>query len=111
MAQQAPQKDAMDVLQAWVDDYNARAQPAIPLGSAGEAGGAQLRLRYSPAAGEGSIFHMVAVSRNGRPAILVRRFDRPRPETPPPERLWASDLRNRAPESKSERFDPRGSEN
>ena len=42
MAGEAPQKDAMDVLQAWVDEYNARARPAIPLGSAGEAGGAQL---------------------------------------------------------------------
>jgi len=87
MAQQAPQKDAMDVLQAWVDDYNARAQPAIPLGS---AGGAQLRLRYSPAAGEVSIFHMVAVSRNGRPAILVRRFDGPTPDTAVQAGLWAS---------------------
>src|SRR3989442_13300536 len=80
MAQQAPQKDAMDVLQAWVDDYNARAQPAIPLGSAGEAGGGQLRLRYSPAAGEGVIFHMVAVSRKGRPAVLVGRVDGATPE-------------------------------
>src|SRR6266705_779555 len=90
MAQQAPQKDAMDVLQAWVDDYNARAQPAIPLGSAGEAGGAQLRLRYSLAAGEVSIFHMVAVRRNGRPAILVRRFDGPTPDTAVQAGLWAS---------------------
>ncbi len=90
MAQQAPQKDAMDVLQAWVDDYNARAQPAIPLGSAGEAGGAQLRLRYSPAAGEVSIFHMVAVRRNGRSAILVRRFDGPTPDTAVQAGLWAS---------------------
>src|SRR5256885_2216404 len=30
------QKDAMDVLQAWVDDYNGRARPTIRLGSAGE---------------------------------------------------------------------------
>src|SRR3989442_2134896 len=96
MAQQAPQKDAMDVLQAWVDDYNARAQPAIPLGSAGEAGGAQLRLRYSPAAGEGSIFHMVAVGRNGRPAILVRRVDGPTPHTAAEARLLARiELRRR----------------
>src|SRR2546428_11810938 len=87
MAQQAPQKDAMDVLQAWVDDYNAHAQPAIPLGSAGEAGGAQLRLRDSPAAGEGSIFHMVAVRRNGRPAILVRRVDGPTPRPARPTRI------------------------
>ena len=35
MTEQAPQKDAMDVLQAWVDDYNARARPGIRLGSAG----------------------------------------------------------------------------
>jgi hypothetical protein len=90
MAQQAPQKDAMDVLQAWVDDYNARAHPAIRLGSAGEAGGAQLRLRYSPAEGEVSILHMVAVGRDGRPAILVRRFDGPTAETAVQAGLWAS---------------------
>src|SRR2546426_12005159 len=89
MAQQAPQKDAMDVLQAWVDDYNARAQPAIPLGSAGEAGGAQLRLRDSPPAGGGAIFHMVAVGRNGRPPILVRRVDGATPPTVVPAGLWA----------------------
>src|SRR2546430_10125376 len=66
MTGQAPQKDAMDVLQAWVDDFNARAGPAIRLGSAGEAGGAQLRLRYSPADGQISILHLVAVERAGR---------------------------------------------
>src|SRR2546426_5013244 len=77
MADQGPQKDAMDVLQAWVDDFNARARPAIPLGSKGEAGGAQLRLKYSPADNTVSILHMVAVNRNGRPAILVQRFEGP----------------------------------
>src|SRR5207253_9532321 len=80
MTEQAPQKDAMDVLQAWVDDFNARAGPAIRLGSAGEAGGAQLRLRYSPADGQISILHLAAVERAGRAAILVRRFDGPTPE-------------------------------
>src|SRR2546428_186539 len=79
--EQQRQKDAMDVLQAWVDDYNARAGPGIRVGSAGEAGGAQLRLRYSPSEGQVSIFHMVAVSRNGRAAILVQRFDGPTAET------------------------------
>src|SRR5438270_13949583 len=83
MTEQAPQKDAMDVLQAWVDDFNARAGPAIRLGSAGEAGGAQLRLRYSPADGQISILHLVAVERAGRAAIPVRRFDGPPPETAP----------------------------
>ena len=39
MAELGRQKDAMDVLQAWVNDYNAGAGPAIRLGSAGEAGG------------------------------------------------------------------------
>jgi len=80
----------MDVLQAWVDDYNARARPAIRLGSAGEAGGAQLRLRYAPAEGQVSIFHLVAVSRSGRPVILVRRFDGPTAETAVEAGLWAS---------------------
>jgi hypothetical protein len=90
MTEPGPQKDAMDVLQAFVDDYNARAQPTIRLGSAGEAGGAQLRLRYSPAEGQVSIFHMVAVNRDGRPAILVRRFDGPTADTAVQAGLWAS---------------------
>ena len=88
--EQRGQKDAMDVLQAWVDEYNTRARPAIRLGSAGEAGGAQLRLKYSPADGQISIFHLVAVSRNGQPAILVQRFEGPAAETAVEAGLWAS---------------------
>src|SRR3989442_6324536 len=99
MTEQGPQKNAMDVLQAFVDDYNARARPAIRLGSAGEAGGAQLRLRYSPAHGQVSIFHMVALSRHGRATMLVERVEgsttetalqagsRGRPPHPDPHRL------------------------
>jgi len=90
MSEQLPQKDAMDVLQTWVDDYNARARPAIRLASAGEAGGAQLRLKYSPAEGQVSIFHLVAISRDGRPAILVQRFDGPTADTAVQAGLWAS---------------------
>jgi len=90
MSEQQPQKDAMDVLQAFVDDFNARARPAIRLGSAGEAGGAQLRLRYSPAEGQVSILHMVAVSRNGRASILVERFEGPTTDTAVQAGLWAS---------------------
>ena len=45
------QKDAMDVLQAWVDQYNARSGASMKLESGGEAGGAQLRLKYRPADG------------------------------------------------------------
>jgi len=90
MTELAPQKDAMDVLQAWVDDYNRRAEPGIRLGSAGEAGGAQLRLKYSPTEGQVSILHLVAVERAGRAAILVRRFDGPTPETAVEAGLWAS---------------------
>jgi hypothetical protein len=88
--EQRGQKNAMDVLQAWVDEYNTRARPAIRLGSAGEAGGAQLRLKYSPADGQISIFHLVAVSRDGRPAILVQRFEGPAAETAVEAGLWAS---------------------
>ena len=90
MTDERPQKDAMDVLQSFVDEYNARAHPAIQLGSAGEAGGAQLRLRYSPAEGQVSIFHMVAVNRDGRAAILVQRFDGPTADTAVQAGLWAS---------------------
>src|SRR2546425_6624710 len=74
-------KDAMDVLQAWVDQYNARAGGKVALASGGEAGGAQLRLKYSPSEGTISILHLVAVTREGRPAILVSRFEGPTAET------------------------------
>ena len=97
MADQGPQKDAMDVLQAWVDDFNARARPAIRLGSKGEAGGAQLRLQYRPAEDTVSIFHMVAVNRNGRPAILVQRFEGPTAETAVQAGMWASSQLGRRP--------------
>src|SRR2546421_7014535 len=107
MTEQAPQKDAMDVLQAWVDDFNARAGPAIRLGSAGEAGGAQLRLRYSPADGQISILHLVAVERAGRAAILVRRFDGPTTETALEAGLWAPP-RLRAAPSATHTPGPRG---
>src|SRR2546422_4817566 len=90
MTEPRPQKDAMDVLQAFVDDYNARARPAIPLGAAGEAGGAQLRLKYSPAEGQVAILHMVAVNRDGRAAILVRRFEGPAAEAAVEAGLWGS---------------------
>lgn len=90
MADTGRQKDVMDVLQAWVDQYNARAQPALRLGSGGEAGGAQLRLRYSTAEGVVSILHMVAVDRDGRAAIVVRQFEGPAAETAVEAGLWAS---------------------
>jgi len=47
-------------------------------------------LRYSPAEGQVSIFHMVAIDRNGRPAILVQRFDGPTADTAVQAGLWAS---------------------
>ena len=97
MPEQAAQKDGMDVLQAWLDDYAARARPAIRLGSGGEAGGAQLRLKYSPADGEVSILHLVAVSRNGRATMLVQRFDGPAAETAVQAGLWASSQLGRRP--------------
>src|SRR5216110_1963460 len=97
MTEQVPQKDAMDVLQAFVDDYNARARPAIPLGSAGEAGGAQLRLKYSPAEGQVSILHLVAVSRNGRASILVQRFEGPTADAAVQAGMWASGELGRRP--------------
>src|SRR2546427_13101046 len=81
MAELGRQKDAMDVLQAWVNDYNAGAGPAIRLGSAGEAGGGRPRLKYTPPGGEGSILHMVAGSRGGRPALLGRPVDGAAAET------------------------------
>src|SRR5207302_4559473 len=90
MADEGRQKDAMDVLQAWVDQYNGRAGPTIRLGSAGEAGGAQLRLKYSPAEGQVSILHLVAVNRDGRAAILVRRFEGPAAEAAVEAGMWAS---------------------
>jgi hypothetical protein len=97
MAGEERQKDGMDVLQAWVDDYNGRARPAIRLGSAGEAGGAQLRLKYSPAEGQMSILHLVAVTRDGRAAILVRRFDGSAAEAAVEAGMWASTELGRRP--------------
>lgn len=99
MSEVGGQKDAMDVLEAWVNQFNARALPAIRLGAAGEAGGAQLRLRYHPAEGQVSILHLVAVSRNGRPTILVRRFEGPAAETAVQAGLWASGELGRRPAS------------
>ena len=84
------QKDAMDVLQAWVDQYNARAGASIDLKSGGEAGGAQLRLKYAPSEGTISILHLVAVHQGGRPAIVVKRFEGPTAETSVQAGLWAS---------------------
>ena len=91
------QKDGMDVLQAWVDQYNSRASGRIALDSGGEAGGAQLRLKYAPSEGTISILHLVAVSREGRPAILVRRFEGPAAETAVAAGLWASQQLGRRP--------------
>ena len=71
MSEPSLQKDAMDVLQAWVDQYNLRAGGSIELASGGEAGGAQLRLKYVPSEGIISILHLVAVHQGGRPAIVV----------------------------------------
>lgn len=84
------QKDAMDVIQQWADDYNAKAQPSIPLKTGGEAGGAQLRLRYRQGPDEESILHFVAVERDGCPVMLVKRFDGPMPDTALQAGLWAS---------------------
>jgi hypothetical protein len=84
------QRDAMDVLQAWVEDFNAVARPALPLSSGGEAGGAQLRLRLDHADGKVSILHLVAVEEDGRPTIRVRRFDGILPDTVVQAGLWAS---------------------
>lgn len=93
------QRDAMDVLQAWVEDFNADAHPVVALSSGGEAGGAQLRLRFERADGEVSILHMVAVEENGRPAIRVRRFDGSLPDTAVQAGLWASGELGRRPRS------------
>src|SRR2546430_16226289 len=111
MTEQAPQKDAMDVLQAWVDDYNACARPGIRLGSAGEAGGAQLRLRFSPADGQVAILHLVAVQHEGRATILVRRFEGPTAETAVEAGMWgprAPGRRQSRPPAPAPRGAPRG---
>jgi hypothetical protein len=90
-------KDAMDVLQVWLDQYNARAGARIALDSGGEAGGAQLRLKYRPSEGTISILHLVAVTREGRPAIMVSRFEGPTAETSVQAGLWASGQLGRRP--------------
>src|SRR2546421_7660833 len=92
-------KDAMDVLQAWVDQYNARVGSKIALASGGEAGGAQLRLKYRPTEETISILHLVAVTREGRPAILVNRFEGPTAETSVQSGLWGRSQLGRRPAS------------
>jgi hypothetical protein len=94
---EAGRKDAMDVLQAWLDDYNATAVPVIPLGSKGEAGGAQLRLKYSPTPDTVAILHLVAVTREGGAAIVVKRFEGPTTEATMEAGLWASAQLGRRP--------------
>ena len=84
------QKDAMDVVQQWVDAFNARSGGTIELRSGGEAGGAQLRLKYVPAKGRIAILHFVAVNEAGRAAILARAFEGPTAETSVEAGLWAS---------------------
>src|SRR5256885_7351124 len=71
------QKDAMDVLQAWVDQYNARAGASIALDSGGEAGGGQLRLKYPPTDGRLSVLPLLPVSSDGRPPLLLHRVEGP----------------------------------
>ena len=90
MRDAVPQKDAMDVLDAWLADYNSRAATTIPLGAKGEAGGAQLRLTYRLPDGTTSILHIVAVERDGRAGMLVKRFDGPGTEAAMAAGLWAS---------------------
>jgi hypothetical protein len=97
MVETGLQKDAMDVLQAWVDQYNDRTHAAIPLDAGGEAGGAQLRLKYSPGEGTISILHLVAVTRDGRPGILVNRFEGPTADASVQAGLWASRQLGRRP--------------
>ncbi|PYO92863.1 MAG: hypothetical protein DMD62_11915 [Gemmatimonadetes bacterium] len=97
MSEPGFQKDAMDILEVWLDRYNARSRAAITLDSGGEAGGAQLRLKYVPAEGTIAILHLVAVNQNGRPAIRVSHFEGPTAETLVQAGLWASAQLGRRP--------------
>ncbi len=90
-------KDAMDVLDTWLGEYNRLARPAIPLGSKGEAGGAQLRLKYHPTPDTIAILHLVAVTRDGRPAIEVKSFAGPVTDASVEAGLWASTQLGRRP--------------
>ena len=87
----------MDVLQTWIDAYAQRAHPDLPLASGGEAGGAQVRLKYSPSEDTIAILHLVAVTRDGRPAIEARSFEGPTAETSVAAGLWASGRLGRRP--------------
>jgi hypothetical protein len=87
----------MDVLEAWLVEYNGRGRPAFPLGSKGEAGGAQLRLKYHPAPDTIAILHFVAVVRDGRPVIEVKSFAGSVTEASVEAGMWASTLLGRRP--------------
>jgi hypothetical protein len=91
-------RDAMDVLEAWLGEYNGRFRPTIPLGSKGEAGGAQLRLKYHPTPDTIAILHLVAVMWDGRPAIEVKTFAGPVAEASVEAGLWASAQLGRRPD-------------
>ncbi len=91
-------RDAMDVLDAWLGEYNGRFTPTVPLGSKGEAGGAQLRLKYHPTPDTIAILHLVAVMRDGRPAIAVKAFAGPVAEASVEAGLWASMQLGRRPD-------------
>src|SRR3989442_6524987 len=69
------QKDAMDVLQAWVDQYNARAGASIALDSGGEAGGGQRRLKHQATGGVNSIPHVVGLCRDGLASTFLGPID------------------------------------
>ena len=90
-------REAVDLLEEWIRDYNARAGVRMPLECGGEVGGAQLRLKYAPAEGEVSIFHLVAGERDGRPVILAARFDGPAADASVRAGLWASAQLGRRP--------------
>jgi hypothetical protein len=89
--------ETMDILDGWLEEYNRLAQPSIPLRSAGEAGGAQLRLKYDRGNGQVAILHLVAVMRAGQPVMVGRRFDGPLPDTAVEAGLWASTQLGRRP--------------
>ena len=96
MAADKPQ-EAMDALQSWIEHYIRRAHPTVPLASGGEAGGAQLRLKYNPSEDTIAILHFVAVTRDGRPAIEARSFEGSTAETSVAAGLWASGRLGRRP--------------
>jgi hypothetical protein len=79
----------------WISTMPAREPQSSSIRA--EKPGARSSASYRPADDQISILHLVAVNHDGRPAILVNRFEGPTAETSVQAGLWASAQLGRRP--------------